>query len=355
MILLLPLFLALAFFAAPDGRKVLKGLDPVALTEGKEVAGDPDRAIDRDGFRYFFASDENRAKFEADPKRFEIQFGGSCARMGPMSSVCKMDHFAVHDGRIYVFASADCRKGFLADPERHLDVVEEPLKADDAAEARGRGLVDLALRGMGGATKVDAVHALKLERSGPRESGGKTYAVRETSIWRFPDGFRTESAWDDWVYSRVATESDAFQGSSAEDSMSPTGLEEFHRQMGREPLWILRHRTAKDFELAAAGTEKVGDVEAQILRVRLRGSVTNLYLDPKSGRILRSAWKGRLDSGIRGEVVVDHSDFRDVGGLTLAHARETRFDGKVYADRSGPFTLVEIDPELPPGAFERTE
>lgn len=350
---MLLLSLALALLSAPDGRLVLKGLDPVELTEGNELAGDPDLVIDLDGFRYRFANAKNRAKFEADPKRFEIQFGGSCARMGPMSSVCKMDQFAVHDGRIYVFASADCRKGFLADPERHLDVVEEPLKADDAAKARGRELIDLALRGMGGAAKVDAVHVLKREKSGPQESGGKTYAVRETSLWRFPDGIRTEDAWDDWVYTRVATESDAFQGSSAPGSISPTGLDEFHRQMGREPLWILRHRTAADFELAAAGKDKVGDVEAQILRVRRRGSITDLYLDPKSGRILRTAWKGRLDLGLRGEIVVDHSDFRDVGGLSLAHAWETRFDGEVAADRSGAFTKVEIDPELPTGAFER--
>jgi len=348
-----PLLLALAILPVPDGRLVLKGLDPVELTEGKETAGDPNLVIERDGFTYRFASAKNRERFEADPKRFEIQFGGSCARMGPLSSVCKMDQFAVHDGRIYVFASADCRKGFLADPERHLDVVEEPLKADEAAVKRGRELVDLALKGMGGAARVDAVKALKLEKSGPRESGGKTYAVRETSIWRFPDGIRTESAWDDWVYERAATDSDAFQGSSSEDPISPAGLEEFHRQMGREPLWILRHRRDEGFEAAAAGDAMIGDSEFRGLRVRLRGSITNLYLDPESGRVVRAAWHGRLDSGIRGDVRVDFSDFRDVGGLVLSHARRTAFDGKKSEDHSGPFTSVEIDPEIPADAFER--
>lgn len=353
MFLLPSLLLALALPPATDTQPVLKGLDPVELTQGKEVAGDQGRAIEREGFRYLFASDESRSRFEADPERFEIQFGGSCARMGPMSGKCSQERFAVHDGRIYVFASDDCRKGFLAAPERHLDVVEAPLAPDDAAEVRGRELVQLAVRGMGGAARVDAVLALKLERSGPRESGGKTYAVRATSLWRFPDGIRTEAAWDDWVYTRVVTETDAFQGSSSEDPISRTGLEEFHRQLGREPLWILRHRSAKDFELAAAGTAKIGDIEAQILRVRLRGSITNLYLDPTSGRILRTAWTGRLDSGVRGVVVVDHADFRDLGGVSVSHARETRFDGKISADRSGSFTTVEIDPAIPPSAFER--
>jgi len=42
-----------------------------------------------------------------------------------------------------------------------------------------------------------------------------------------------------------------------------------------------------------------------------------------------------------------------VDGVSVSHARETRFDGKVLADRSGPFTKVEIDPEIPEGAFER--
>ena len=343
------LLAALAFALLPvvDARTVLKGLDPVELTQGKEVAGDAGRAIDRDGLRYLFSSDETRAKFEAEPERFEIQFGGSCASMGPMSSRCKMDVFAVHAGRIYVFASAGCKKDFLAAPDRHLDVVEPPLAADEAARKRGRELVDLALRGLGGAEKVDAVQALKLERSGPKVDGGKTYATRETVLYRFPGGIRTESAWDDWVYSRVATDVDAFQGSGKVDSVSPTGLAEFHRQLGREPIWILRHRGDDGFEAIEAGQG--------ILRVRLRESITDLHLDPASGQVVRASWKGRLDSGMQGDVVVDFSDFREVSGLALSHARETRFDGKVSADQSGPFTKVEVDPEIPPDAFERKD
>lgn len=351
--MLLLLALPLLLLTALDGQTVLGGLDPVALVRGQEVAGDPGRAIDRDGLRYLFSSEESREQFEADPERFEIQFGGSCASMGPLSGRCKMDRFAVHAGRIYVFASDGCRQSFLASPELHLDVAEPALAADGTASLRGRELVDLALKGLGGAERVDAVLALKLERSGPKVSDGKTYATRDTVLYRFPDGIRTESAWDDWVYTRVLTDSDAFQGSSSVQSIGPTGVAEAQRQLGREPLWILRHRKAGDFQAVAAGTVTLDGVEAPVLRVRLRGSITDLVLHPTSGRIRRAGWKGRLDSGVRGEVIVDFSDFRDVAGVSLPHARETRFDGTLSADHSGPFTVVEIDPALAPDAFER--
>src|SRR6266446_2462492 len=48
---------------------VLKGFDPVALTKGKEVAGDKSLDLVYKGFRYRFASAENRKLFEREPAR----------------------------------------------------------------------------------------------------------------------------------------------------------------------------------------------------------------------------------------------------------------------------------------------
>lgn len=96
----------------------LKGLDPVALVGGKEVAGDKTITLERGGFRYLFTSDENRKQFERDPSRYEVQLKGDCAAMPGVKGNPEL--FAVVKGRIYLFGSTDCRTAFPAEPEKFL-------------------------------------------------------------------------------------------------------------------------------------------------------------------------------------------------------------------------------------------
>src|SRR5262245_34140785 len=77
----------------------LEGLDPVLLTQGKEAQGEMDITVTRGQFRYMFANAANKAAFEQDPTRYEIQLNGACARMGaPVQG--NPDLYAAHNGRI---------------------------------------------------------------------------------------------------------------------------------------------------------------------------------------------------------------------------------------------------------------
>src|SRR4030095_10544425 len=89
----------------------LEGLDPVMLVQGKEVQGEMNLTVTRGQFRYFFANAANKATFEQDPARYEIQLNGPCARMGP-PVYGNADLFTVYQGRIYIFGSGECKKRF---------------------------------------------------------------------------------------------------------------------------------------------------------------------------------------------------------------------------------------------------
>src|ERR1043165_9507210 len=54
----------------------LEGHDPVLLAQGKEVQGDMKFTVTRGQFQYMFASAENKAAFEKDTARYEIQLNG---------------------------------------------------------------------------------------------------------------------------------------------------------------------------------------------------------------------------------------------------------------------------------------
>src|SRR4051812_12506139 len=75
-------------------------LDPVAYTCGQETPGKEDLLIVRGNYRYKFADASNKAVFEKEPERYEIQLGGACARMGPLNPPEAAEFYALHAGKI---------------------------------------------------------------------------------------------------------------------------------------------------------------------------------------------------------------------------------------------------------------
>lgn len=102
----------------PHDVLALKGLDPVMLVKGKEVKGDDKLSITREGFIYLFSSSENKALFEKEPKKYEIQNGGMCAVVPNADG--DPEKFLVYKERIYIFASDMCIERFKANPGEYI-------------------------------------------------------------------------------------------------------------------------------------------------------------------------------------------------------------------------------------------
>jgi protein tyrosine phosphatase (PTP) superfamily phosphohydrolase (DUF442 family)/YHS domain-containing protein len=116
---------ALAAAPPPQRPLAVRGLDPVLLVAGQETPGEAKLALTRGNFEYRFASAENKAKFEKEPERYEVQLNGMCARMGP-PVLGQPERFAVYEGRIYLFGTENCRKEFFADPAKYLKPGSQP-------------------------------------------------------------------------------------------------------------------------------------------------------------------------------------------------------------------------------------
>ncbi|MFO0957971.1 MAG: DJ-1/PfpI family protein [Isosphaeraceae bacterium] len=91
----------------------LKGLDPVALIGGREVAGVQQFASTRGRFRYLFADAASKARFDADPARYSAR-SESCSVMPNVPA--SPDIFLVHGGELYLFGSPGCLARFREDP-----------------------------------------------------------------------------------------------------------------------------------------------------------------------------------------------------------------------------------------------
>lgn len=95
----------------------LGGMDPVAYqTEGAPMPGRSDVVTEWHGRSWHFVSEQNRARFEANPRAFAPAFDGYCVislsegRLEPGNPSA----FLVYEGKLYLMRSASARDQFLS-------------------------------------------------------------------------------------------------------------------------------------------------------------------------------------------------------------------------------------------------
>lgn len=116
---------ALTINGAPLG---FKGFDPVAALKGAEPTfGNPDFYSNYDGVDYYFATEESKAAFDANPEAMLPEFGGFCA-FGVFAGK-KLDgdaRFAdIVDGKLYLFVNQGVLDRWMENKESILAGAEE--------------------------------------------------------------------------------------------------------------------------------------------------------------------------------------------------------------------------------------
>jgi YHS domain-containing protein len=334
-------------------------LDPVELVAGREVQGDPSIALTHHVYTYRFANEENRAAFRDDRERFEIQMGGACGGMGPLSGEGTTDIWAVHGGRIYIFASEGCRRRFLAAPEDWIEPHEPAPACTDEARERGARLLDLAVKALGGAERLDAVRTYRERLARDTKSGDRVYRHVETLTLRLPGGLRHVNCWVEHCWAMTADGESAW-------AQNADGVEPLHDQnrialvrAQRHPLRILSTRREPGFVACSTGMRECiaapgeGEIEVELLTVWFDGAATVLGVEPQTGRIRLMRFRGRGLSAAVGETEKIYGAFHDVGGLTLPGAVLLRFNGKDREDASGTFDVQAINDPSDESAFTR--
>src|SRR5215475_7440043 len=101
----------------------IQGYDPVAFfTQNKPVKGRPEFESKYNGARYLFATAEDKATFDANPAKYEPQFGGFCAYAASKNRTApvKIEAFQIVNGRLLMQYDLDIRNEFNKDTEGNL-------------------------------------------------------------------------------------------------------------------------------------------------------------------------------------------------------------------------------------------
>ena len=105
----------------------IQGYDPVAFfTVKAPVKGSPEFTSDFHGAKYRFHSAKNKAVFDAEPAKYEPQFGGYCAYGVSKGKLVEIDveAFQIVDGRLILQYSKGVRDSFNEDAQGNLKKAE---------------------------------------------------------------------------------------------------------------------------------------------------------------------------------------------------------------------------------------
>jgi zinc protease len=226
-----------------------------------------------------------------------------------------------------------------------------PAKLAAGSDAAGRALLAKVIAAMGGAEKLGAVRAIRAKSTIDAKTPQGEFTIGMEAISVFPDQTLIKLATPMGELTMVATPKAAFMTSpQGTQDMPASQKEEMMKQMRRDEIFVAQHADDPKFTFTASGTAKVGEVEAQILDVNADGSEARWFIDPQTGKILRTS-AHIVDMGGPAEQVLDLSEWKEFGGIPFATKVKITRDGQDGG--SVQVEAVEVNPTVDLKLFEK--
>ena len=204
-----------------------------------------------------------------------------------------------------------------------------PVVPSKEQVAEGKAAFAKVVAWLGGARKIASVKDVKTKGRLTAKTGDGETTMEVQSAMLFPDALLQEV---DSPFGRVAmvvTPTTAFLASSqGTQDLPPPAAQELRRQIQRIPLNMVRLADDPKLSVAAVGKEKVGDVEATVLEITYGSTLVRWFVDPTTGRILRTAHPGASPDGKPVQMVSDYYDYKVIEGMPVAHRLEITSDGQ---------------------------
>jgi zinc protease len=211
----------------------------------------------------------------------------------------------------------------------------------------GKALAAKVAAAMGGLPKLQSIKTMHV--SIDESDGGSPPAPVDVTI-ALPDRMRIDIQTQQGALTIVASPDAAFMSMAGMGtrSMPPEQKNEMLSQMHHDLVYVAQHADDPAFTFTAAGTEKIGDVDAAILDIGGAIPWVRWYIDPKTGYILREKYKAMGQSGpFDGETNL--ADWRTVDGLTMPYKHQNKQDGKETS--TAQFKKIELNPAVDPKLF----
>jgi zinc protease len=242
---------------------------------------------------------------------------------------------------------------------KQIDITIPPPPAekadkDDTAKPatsnpEGKALAAKVAAAMGGLPKLQSIKTIHVNIA--ESDGGAPPSPVDVTL-AFPDRMHVDVQTPQGALTIVATPDDAFMSMAGMGtrSMPPAQKNEMLAQLHHDLVYVAQHVDDPAFTFTAAGTEKIGDVDAAILDIGGAIPWVRWYIDPKTGYILREKYKAMGQSGpFDGESNL--SDWRTVDGLTMPYKHQNKQNGQETSNAE--FKKIELNPTVDPKIFAK--
>jgi zinc protease len=229
---------------------------------------------------------------------------------------------------------------------------EEESSKPTSSNDEGKALAAKVVAAVGGEAKLAAIKSVKAKITLTQKTPQGDLPMQMESVIVFPDHLHAEMQTPDGTIRIVVTPDMAFvdlpngQVQTWPESRKTETLE----QIKRDPIFIASHSKDPNVFFRAAGTEKVGQVEARIVDVNADGAAIRWFVDPQTGHILKETYRTIGQHGpVQGETDLDN--WKPLSGLTLPMLRHNKQDGQDSS--TAEYTALEFNPAVDPKLFDK--
>ncbi len=226
---------------------------------------------------------------------------------------------------------------------------KDEAKPAAATNPEGKALAAKVAVAMGGVAKLKSIQSMHVNIA---ESDGGNPPSPVDVFLSFPDSMHVDMQIPQGTLTIVASPNAAFMSlpGMGSRSMPPAQKAEMMSQMHHDLVYVAQHVDDPAFTFTAAGTEKVGDMDASVLDIGGAIPWIRWYVDPKTGYVVREKYKATGQSGpFDGES--DLSDWRTADGLTMPYKHENKQNGQQTS--TAEFKKIELNPKLDAKLFEK--
>lgn len=219
-----------------------------------------------------------------------------------------------------------------------------------AGNAQGQALIEKVRQFAGGKAKLDAVQAVRSVQSVTRQTPQGEMQIEVDQLLVFPESVRSTMKMPMGEMTMVLTPQSAFMsmGAMGVRDIPSSQVGAMRADVKQDMLTILKF--PERYTFAVTGTEKIGDVNAQVLQVSIDGDSANWYVDPATGKVLRKVSQGRSPME-QGQQVTEFTEWKSFDGLMFPTATRTTANGEPVG--SSQTKTIEVNPTVDPSAFER--
>jgi zinc protease len=240
-------------------------------------------------------------------------------------------------------------------PVTNLDITipppPGPAKAATASNSAGQALIAKVVQSLGGADKLRSVKSLREKSTILAKTPQGDMSMEVEEIAAFPDQLWQKMRTPMGEMTMVISPAAAFMKSPMGSQDLPGAQKEDGlKELKRHPIFVAQHADDPKFIFAAGGSEKIGEVDAQVLDVNADGAQVRWYVDPQTGHVLRTAAQS-MGMGGPAEQVIDYSEWKEVEGISVPFKLKITQGGNEAGSQD--VKEFEINPAVDPKLFEK--